>query len=308
MTSSGLNVLVITGDTSFKPGHRRFDLQASAVERLEALYWSPGALWPSPKGDFYDVVTAQDPFWRGLLGLFFAHRFKARFNVQVHADLKVQPLYRRFIARFILRRADSVRVVSEALKAQIEELTHGGHPMSTVPIAVLPVFVDVERFELIERKPDTQPTILWIGRFEDEKDPLFALRVFRQVCERGIDAKLIMLGAGSLERRLRVDAAGLPVEFPGWQDPVPYLVRVHVVLSTSREESWGASIIEALAAGVPVVAPDVGVAKEAGAAIVPREKLAEAVANMLRSPQSGKLALPVLTEEEWVKVWRSSLL
>lgn len=296
-----MKLLVITGDQSFKAGNPRFDLQAFAVERLEALYWGPEALWSSPKGDSYDTVSTQDPFWRGLLGLFLARRFKARFNVQVHADLKAQPLFKRFLARFVLRRAHSIRVVSPRIKSQVEEMG------VAVPITVLPIFIDIERFKKIERKPDAHPTVLWVGRFEDEKDPLLALRVFRQILEKGIDAKLIMLGAGKLEARLKKESVGFPVELPGWQDTIPFLARASVVLSTSKAESYGASIVEALAAGVPVVAPDVGIASEAGAIVVSREQLADTAIHVLRSKPHAELKLSILSEHEWVAHWKQSL-
>lgn len=301
-----MKLLVITGDQSFKAGNPRFDLQASAVEvggRLEALYWGPGALWPSPKGDSYDTVSTQDPFWRGLLGLFLARRFKARLNVQVHADLSAQPLFKRLLARFVLRRADSIRVVSERIKVQIQKCSR-----RTTTITVLPIFIDIERFKKIERKPDAHPTVLWVGRFEDEKDPLLALRVFEAVRKDVPHAKLIMLGAGSLERELRARSRALPVEFPGRQDTLPYLARAHVVVSTSRAESWGASIVEALAAGVPVVAPDVGIAREAGAIVSGRERLAEVVVKALRTKPRVCLTLPLLSRNAWVAAWRRTLL
>lgn len=297
-----MKLLVITGDQSFKAGNPRFDLQAFAVERLEALYWGPGALWPSPKSNSYDTVSTQDPFWRGLLGLFLARRFKARFNVQVHADLKAQPLFKRFLARFVLRRAHSIRVVSPRIKSQVEEMG------VAVPITVLPIFIDIERFKKIERKLDAHPTVLWVGRFEDEKDPLLALRVFRQILEKGIDARLIMLGAGKLEARLKKESVGFPVEFPGWQDTIPFLARASVVLSTSKAESYGASIVEALAAGVPVVAPDVGIASEAGTIVSEREHLAEVVVKALRTKPRVCLTLPLLSRSAWVAAWRRTLL
>ena len=118
-----------------------------------------------------------------------------------------------------------------------------------------------------------------------------------------------MLGKGTLEPALHVHAKGLPVEFPGWRsDPKPYLSVADVVLCTSRHESFGASIIEALAAGVPVVAPDVGIAREAGAIVVPREKLAETVIEVLRTRAQGELKLKLFSKEEWAAVWKSSLL
>ena len=116
---------------------------------------------------------------------------------------------------------------------------------------------------------------------------------------------------GSLDPRLRATMSrchlDMRVEFPGWQDPAPYLARAGVVLCTSKHESWGESIVEALAAGVPVVAPDVGVAREAGAVIAARSDLAQALTEALRSGARGELKLKLLSREEWAGAWRNSL-
>ena len=294
-----MKVLMITGDKRFGPGHPRFDAQAGAVERLEVIFWGRGALWPKvPQGPF-DVVTVQDPFWRGLFAKRVARMLGARFNVQVHTDLAAQPRVRRVLASMVLRKATSVRVVSETIKKQVLRLG------VRAPITVLPVFVELERFKAIVPVPHAQKTILWVGRFEYEKDPLRALEIIQTIPE----ATLVMLGSGSLEQKLRTVSGrlNLPVEFPGWHEPAGYLARADVVLSTSRHESWGQSIVEALAAGVPVVAPDVGIAREAGAVVVPRSDLGRAVAQVLASGTRGVLALSLPTKEAWAKEWAQSL-
>ena len=180
------------------------------------------------------------------------------------------------------------------------------------PICVLPIYVDVQKFRAVTPVPHVQKTILWIGRFEEEKDPEAALPLLQSVRDAGIDAGLVLLGAGSLGVRLKsaysLSNAEIPVEFPGWVDPLYYIARADVVINTSKHESFGASMLEALAAGVPVVAPDVGIAKEAGAIIVAREKLAEAVVEVLRSGRRGELKLNLLNKEEWARKWKESLL
>ena len=290
---------MITGDKNFA-GSERFALQGAQVENLELVYWGRGALWPKiPVGKF-DVVTAQDPFWRGLFAWFVARRTGAKLNIQVHTSVLT------VLGKFILRRADSIRVVSEKIKKQVESIG------VKAPIHVLPVYIDISKLRRVGRSPDKTSgfkTILWVGRFEDEKNPALALSVLQAVLHSGMDARLVMLGEGSLAQKLkaRAHAADFPVEFPGWQDPVAYLAQADVVLCTSKHESWGASIIEALAAGVPVVAPDVGVAQEAGAVVVPREKLAEAVADVLKSGQCGELQLQLPGAQEWARQWKETL-
>lgn len=297
---------MITGDknilTSGSEAYRRLELQRQEVERLEVLYWGRGSLWPQLPAGPFDVVTAQDPFWRGLFSWWLARRIGARFNVQVHTDLRRQPLLRRALARFVLKHSDSVRAVSEDIANQMERIG------IRAPVTILPIFIDVEKYCALVRQPHTDKTILWMGRFEDEKDPLLAIEILKSVRRAGVDAKLIMLGAGSMKHALLERAHDLPVEFPGWQDPRVYLQTADVVLSTSRHESWGASIIEALAAGVPVVTPDVGVARQAGACVAAREKLAQEVLRVLETMPKATLRLSLPSKEEWAKKWKDSIM
>ena len=291
---------MITGDPSFGPGHPRYELQKEAVEQFDVVYWGRGALSPDTKEDAYDVVTTQDPFYRGIVGMRLAKKMNIRLNVQVHADLNAQGFLKKRMAKKVLKKADSIRVVSEKIREQVEEIG------VTAPITVLPVFVDTARFSSIERTPSDVPTILWIGRFESEKYPLRAISIHKEVWEHIPEVKLIMLGAGSLEDELK-EVADNSISFPGHVDPVEYLETATVVLSTSRAESWGASIVEALAAGVPVVAPDVGIAKEAGAIVVPRDQLTDAVISVLKEKPVASLNIATYSKEEWIKKWQESL-
>lgn len=293
-----MKVLMISGDKRFKPGNSRYDLQHAHVDELKVYVWPhEGLLAPLFARGSYDVVTAQDPLLRGALAWCVAKKIGARLNIQVHMDLRSLSWWKHILAQVVLRHADTVRAVTHKIKNQIK---------TKARVSVLPVFVDISRFTNLVRRP-ARNTILWVGRFEDEKDPLTALWVLKKVRAAGVDAKLVMLGTGSLEQKLREHAEGLPVEFAGWDDPANYFPKASVVLCTSKHESYGASIIEALAAGVPVVSPDVGVAREAGALTVSRDRMPGVVAEALRSGARAELKLALLTEKEWVKAWRESL-
>ena len=96
-----------------------------------------------------DVISVQDPFEVGLLGLLIARRFHIPLHVQVHTDF-LSPDYARLsfinrlrtvVAGFVLRRAARIRVVSERVKNEII----ARYGLKT-HISVLPIFVDVERF------------------------------------------------------------------------------------------------------------------------------------------------------------------
>jgi glycosyltransferase involved in cell wall biosynthesis len=280
-------------------------LQRDAVERLDAFVWpavhSYAEIARAAREHRYDVITAQDPFWRGLLAWRLARAAGVRLNLQLHAELRGQPLLKRAAGRFLLRRADTIRVVSERARREVEALrVHA-------PVTVLPVFIDTERFARLVPEPHEGKAVLWIGRFEPEKEPFRAISALKELRAGGVDAALVMLGAGSLEKALRKAAEGLPVEFPGWQDPARYLPRADAALSTSPRESFGASIVEALAAGVPVVSRDVGVAREAGARIVRPEELSDELARVLRAGERGALTLPLVSARDWIAAWKSSL-
>ena len=301
---------MVTGDTRLldknSSAHARLAMQRSVVESLDVVYWGKGSMWPRlPDGPF-DVVTSQDPFARGVYAWIVARRRGARFNVQVHADLHAQSFVRRCIATFILRRADSVRVVSEKLKAQV--LAFGVR----VPITVLPIFVDVATFSSVVLREHTDKNILWIGRLEREKDPLLAIDVLKEVLREVPDARLKMVGDGSLRDAVAKRAADLPapaIELTGWSNPMSHLDTADALFSTSPAESYGAVIIEALAAGVPVVSLDVGIAREAGATIAPSPAtLGATLVRVLKEGRRGHLKPAfVIAKEEWARRFRESL-
>lgn len=296
-----MKVLVITGDTRFGPGNERYELQKSAVSELRVLYWGRGALIPRIPWGTYDVITAQDPFWRGHLAWHLKWLMGARLNIQVHTDLSAYGFFKRLFARLQLWHADTIRVVSEKIKQQVLEM------VPHAKVAVLPIFVDTKPFEHIQHMPHEGKHILWIGRFEEEKNPLGAIRIFKTIYAAQPQARLTMLGAGHLEEELKKQAVGLPVRFPGWQSPATFLSTADAVMCTSWHESFGASMIEALAAGVPVIAPDVGVAKDAGALVVEREDMAHATVRVLRQGMKGHLLLSMPPADVWTRQWLETL-
>jgi glycosyltransferase involved in cell wall biosynthesis len=284
----------------------RFLLQKSAVEALELVLWPSQFFRPFFLKGKFDVVTSQDPFWRGLVAWVAAKRLHAKLNVQVHADLAAQSPVKHVLAQIVLKHADSVRVVSQKIREQVMRI-------SDVPVSILPVYIDFARFTGLqkERHPKFIKTILWVGRFAAEKNPEAAITVLGELRSRGVDAGLVMLGEGplqnALEKLVRDRDVAKYVEFPGWQDPVKYLKYADVVLCTSQAESFGASIVEALAAGIPVISYDVGVAREAGAIIAAKDTLADKTREALETGSTAELKFPILRKEEWAEKWKQSL-
>ena len=136
-----------------------------------------------------------------------------------------------------------------------------------------------------------QSLVLWVGRFVREKDPLAALRLAGRL-PAGVH--LALVGGGPLEREVRESAAAVAgVTLVGERADAPSLIgAADVLVSTSRTEGAPGVFVEALLAGVPVVAHDMGgvrdvVSPETGSLVRPgdEEGLAREVTALAADPQ-----------------------
>jgi glycosyltransferase involved in cell wall biosynthesis len=106
------------------------------------------------------------------------------------------------------------------------------------------------------------PVVAVVGRLVPDKGHAVALRAFAQVAEGLPSARLLVVGSGHLEDRLRALATELAlggsVLFLGHRDDVPRLLdAADVVLVTSYREGMPHVVLEAMAAGTPIVASGV---------------------------------------------------
>ena len=230
-----------------------------------------------------DIVTTQDPFETGLAGYFVSKKIVAPLHLQIHTDF-LDPYFTKHsflnvvrirIAKFLLPKArGGIRVVSERIKSSIHD--NFQFPFSVFPrIDVLPVFVDTEKFQngmpsfdLHEKYPQFNHTILMVSRLEPEKNISFALHLLaRTPSSPGSVCGMVIVGDGGERKKLEAEAKKFGVSdrviFEGPQsDLVSYYKTADLFLLTSDYEGYGRTLIEAAAAGCPVLSFDVGVARE----------------------------------------------
>lgn len=107
--------------------------------------------------------------------------------------------------------------------------------------------------------PSQAPLVTQIGNFKPQKAPLDFVRVAAVVAAQCPEAWYVMVGDGPLRPAAEELARSLGVAdqmvFCGWWDDVPALLETTTVsVLTSVHEGLPCSVVEALAAGVPVVA------------------------------------------------------
>ena len=129
-------------------------------------------------------------------------------------------------------------------------------------ILVIPNGIDPGAFEP-HRYSNTPRHIMMIACLREEKRIDVLVRSMPRILERYPDARLTLAGDGTcrdaLSTLVRQLGIGERVTFLGHRDDVPALLQdADVFVLPSRSEAFPNSIMEAMAAGVPVVASDVG--------------------------------------------------
>jgi glycosyltransferase involved in cell wall biosynthesis len=160
---------------------------------------------------------------------------------------------------------------------------------------VFPIGADTTRIPRRIDPPEGPPwrllQVASLNRVKDQTTLLAALAIVRQQ----IDARLDLAGEDALGGRIQAEAARLgvadAVTFHGYvpHDALgPLHQRAHLYVQSSRHEAAGMAVLEAAAAGVPIVGTDVGFvsdwAPERAVAVPPGDAgaLAAAIVTLLQ--------------------------
>ncbi|MFF0467929.1 glycosyltransferase family 4 protein [Micromonospora zamorensis] len=229
------------------------DYAAWALGHVEAL----GRTLPTGRIEA-PLVHAHTGIYGGVVAQRLA-RPGARVVVTEHASflrqIFKQPAARRLYEE-ALHRADVFLCVSPHLRDEVaDEFPHHAHKLQVLPNAI-----DFSDFTPRAQSPGDLLRWLYVGRLSEQKGVDRLLAAFFVVAAEEHAATLTLVGAGPLVERIREEVARSPygdrVDLRPAVAPteVPELMRTHdLLVHASPAETFGMTVVEAVACGTPVL-------------------------------------------------------
>lgn len=173
-------------------------------------------------------------------------------------DLHKSYLYKKELIRFMYNHSDKVVVMTNyAMNEMIKQYGISRKRLVKIPNLI----TKLERTKEEDRWLYGDNTVICIGRLEDVKQHNVAIRAFSTVVKNIPSAKLIILGVGQNEGKLKALIKKLNLEnnvfLLGFKKNINfYLQNSKVFLMTSKTEGFPNSMLEAMSLGVSIVSVD----------------------------------------------------
>ena len=208
-------------------------------------------------------------FFYGALASVFSPATRVLFTEHGRAYPDIVSPKRKLANRALVRLADGMTCVSNAVKQAL--ITLEGIPAERIDIIYNGV--DTQRFAMSEESrlalrmefgiAGEDPIVGTIGRLDPVKDHRMLLQAFARVRTRVPRAHLMIAGDGDMREPLEQSARSMGIDqavsFLGFRSDVPRLLGLYDVFALpSRNEGMPVTILEAMSAGIPVVATAVG--------------------------------------------------
>lgn len=276
----------------------------NAIARWLRLAASPFALFATVLFRHVSIVHLNTSlnaraYWRDLAYLLVARLLRARVVYQVHGGALPQRFFAKSprltaFLRWTLGLPDLVVVLARVELEAYRAFVPGQH------VVVLPNGIDCAPFTrvpTVRSRPGYPLRLVYIGRLASEKGLYETLQGMRLARELGVEAHLVLGGDGpeaaGLARSARMLGLSGRVTFVGpvfGEEKVRLLAGADVAILPSYSEGLPYALLEAMAAGVPVLATPVGAIPDVvthgihGLLVRERDGLAigEALANLAR--------------------------
>lgn len=225
-----------------------------------------------------------------LIAQFFARRGKIVVSRRVDFVPK-----NNLVNRWKYRSPDAVIAISGAIGQILRDYGVPAEKLHVVPSGIDPTRMDVAPISrsVLNIKPVDVPLFGNVAALAGHKDHATLINAMKLVIETLSDARLVIVGDGPLRSEIESQINDLSLNdnviLCGYRDDVPQLLRaLDVFVMSSKEEGLGTSILDAMAAGIPVVATAAGgipemVKHEETGLLSPVSDASALAANMIRA-------------------------
>lgn len=240
------------------PERRRFDL--SVIRTLRGIV-------NRRNPDIVVTHQVKSHFLMRLSGLFRAYPWVAFNHGYTSTDRKVQ--FYNQLDRWSLPHADKIVTVCEAFARELETKGIARERICVLHNSIRPQpRVSDEDARKLRQQLDLssdEAVVLAVGRLSREKGHGDLLAAFKQLCDTNSEfhARLVIVGDGPERERLEAFASSLGIRhqviFAGHVINIqPYYAIANVLANASHSEGSPYILLEAMAAGLPIVATAVG--------------------------------------------------
>jgi 1,2-diacylglycerol 3-alpha-glucosyltransferase len=254
------------------------------------------------------VIHSQHPIVMGNVAASFARHHKIPLVFTFHT------MYEEYAQKYIKFMPELAgMVVDEMVDRYLDLCAHIIAPTSSIrdliyrkyavktPVTIVPTPVDLSRYsqldpEKIRARHRLQDCdiLLYVGRLSEEKNLTFLIKSFARVLQNRPNTRLVMVGKGVDEIALQQTVERLELKkkviFTG---PVPhaevphYAAAADLFVFCSKTDTQGLVLVEAMAAGTPIVAVDAPSSRDVlihgGGILAPdhEEHFADTITNLL---------------------------
>ena len=220
-----------------------------------------------PKNKF-DFCLANFSIPGGAVGKYIKRKFGIPYGVLSHGHdipwyYKRQMFFYHVLSYYkiksVCKNASVNFIQTEFMKKNIDKFLGKKHKHKNV---IIPN--GVATFDSVIELKEKQPfTLLFVGRFVQQKDPLTLLKALRKISRMDIPYRIFLVGDGPMRRKMEKFVSHNKLDnvtFTGWipqEKVIDYYKKAHAIITPSRTEGMSIANLEALSAGVFLIATPV---------------------------------------------------
>jgi len=263
-----------------------------------------------------DVVQLNIIQKQGLLALWLKKRYDIPYVIIEHwsgylpenGQYMQMSRFKRMFFQRIAAKASMILTVSDRHAQAMQDCGMYNAHWGRIHNVVDDFFYEERRdHEIARSRNHEKRTLLHVSCFDEKaKNVKGLLRAAKSLSEKRQDWKLVLVGTGADYEEVRAYAKSIDIpekmlEWTGELSPQEVAKQMHkadALVLSSRYETYGVILAEAVAAGLPILSTPVGIAEEIEAQIVPQEtaqsqperfaELMEAILFSDKSDKSGK--------------------